>query len=246
MEKKYLRQSGKILLETMVGLAIALLVGMFIVQLVRNSTEVEKLIQSSDVLADLENQIRFSVSHPGFRSISVNNTTHPGNRKLAQCLTVDRKNCPKKLTPFKLWRFTHQPITGSYSKDGAVCTSSCPITIKTQFLGRCKQNKCDVARLIRVSYQIYVEGNKVRSGVVNRIMKFRKVSDDNNTCDVDKEKRPKFVQAIDGSELNCQAVKPKKAKLAGIVPGKCVKGKEVLVGINKATKEVICEKARFK
>jgi hypothetical protein len=240
------RQSGYTVLETSIALTIAMLIGFFVVQFIQNATEVEQIISSADVIAELENRVRAAVLHPGFKSITANKLSHPGNKKLNQCLTPDEKNCSKRYRPFILWRFRHEAITGGFTKKAALCKGSCPVVIKTQFLGKCTRKQCDVAQMIRVKYQIFIEGNKIRSGVVNRMIKTRRISDLNNSCGADDSDRPKFVESISGTDLKCGEVEARKAKITGLVPGSCKKGKEVFVGVNRATKRIICEKVRFK
>ncbi|MGE0172402.1 MAG: PilW family protein [Oligoflexales bacterium] len=240
---------------TIIELLISMAIGIFLLSassgFVMRALSVSKVVKSRTLVADLEEQIRLAADH----DLSI---VYSGNQedKLEACLEDDGIPCTaisggkKTITKFSLYRVSgtrNMKLSGSLSAQGGPCASSCPILVEVFFTPECGgPPTCDQALNILIQYNLSIDGDLIRSGAVyHRVQKTEVVTaaDGAKTCGLDKTSQlPTFVSGVEPfkKNLTCTEMPGVEHTIAGVTPGDCITGKEVLIGFDPTTKAAIC------
>ncbi len=236
-------QEGFTLVQSLVGMAVGLLVVMYTAQFFKAGQGSMALLKQKDILTEIEENVRFAAADQASmnKSMTVND-------KLRSCIKEDGAKCPQKAQEFNLWYGSKLQLTGKFNLNGEKCSAGltgCPFEVVTQFSPACPDAACDPPSLIFVRYSIMVEGALFRTGQIPFVLKNSMTSDDNNSCGVAANGAPRFANAIVGATLTCVTLPGISRQVEGVVPGDCDRTKEVLVGFDATTGEKICEPFKF-
>lgn len=243
------QERGFSLIEVLVAAGIGVAVLSFAGSEIRRSMELKRLVTKHDIIGNLEEKIRRAVKDP----VSMERSGK-GDKKLESCLQADKDNCETSGGDFDLVSVSGgtdgnivQTLTGSYNGSGASCTAGCPLKVETSFKAVCRGSvaTCDVGETIVVSYRILVDEHVFRSGVVTIVNPVDGAGDDNLACGLDERNLPKFANHVSQATMSCLPLPVGARRLTGVNPGSCVMGKEVMVGFDPGTKEIICVPAKF-
>lgn len=227
---------GFSLLEILIALAGSLGLLAIIRGPLLDSMSLQALTSNRNVLARLEADLRRSVLEDARFNIAKSK-----NAELRACMTADGVSCPQGKKTLTLYLQDSKATTGSFSATGETCTSiSCAVTITATFIGICAgAANCDTATSLDIDYRILFRDKLYKSGYLQFANRNEELSDDTETCTSDSLGRSMLARGINKGKLNCIPIIAPTRAIAGVTPGDCQSGKEVLVGFDPSGK-IIC------
>lgn len=245
---------GFSLIEMLITLVVGSVVSMFAFNLIKGSMESNKLAKRLNVVNELESKVAMAFANE--RSFL---KTKASNKALDACLdSGGGDDCKMVDAPIDLWLISgdesnpvERKLTGSYDAELKPCQTGCPLELVTKFTADCNTKKasCDVASSINVLYEIKLNGQPLKGGMLSRKIASNDVSDENHSCPVSAtDGTATFLNSVQGGpvkpELTCAAPPRPSRTLHNVNAGECKRGIEVLAGFD-ASGNIICIPVQF-